>query len=109
MNMRAVRRHGHFGRDFLSSFAGGARNGWRGKRKGIALFERENVAFGLGATGTDLQQIEFENGNGIRNKFGERAVHVRGERGVHGVVKDVRHFRGYLGKKRKAVAGGSAG
>ena len=36
-------------------------------------------------------------------------MHIRGERGVHGVMKNVRHFRGDFGKLRKAVAGGSAG
>ncbi len=93
----------------LGGFTRGARGGRRGKREGIALLEGEDVAFGFGAAGTDLQQIEFENGDCVGNKFGERAVHVRGERGVHGVVKDVRHFRGDFGKLRKAVAGGRAG
>ena len=42
------------------------------------------------------------------NEFRERAVHVRSERRVHGVVKDVRHLRGHFGKLREAVARGSA-
>ncbi len=69
---------GSFGRDLFGGFASGARRGRSGKREGLALFEGEDVAFGFGAAGADLEQVEFENGDGIGNKFGERAVHVRG-------------------------------
>ena len=109
MNMGRRVGDGFFGRDFSGGgFASGARGGRRRKREGIALLESEDVAFGLRAVGADLQQIEFENGNCVGNKFGKRAVHVRGERGVHGVMKNVRHFRGDFGELRKSVTGGGA-
>ena len=81
----------------------------RRKRKRVALLERGDIFRGLGPAGTDLQQIEFENGNRVGNKFRQRAMHVRRERRVHGVVKDVRHLRSDFGKLRKAVTRRRAG
>src|ERR1700722_11759879 len=56
-----------------SLFGRSAFAGWRGgKRKGVALLECGDVAGGLFAVRADLQQIEFENRNSIRNKFSQR-------------------------------------
>ena len=76
----------------------------RGKRERIALLESDNIGGRFRAARTDLQEIELEYGNRVGQKFRERAVHVGRQRRVHGVVKDVRHFRGDFGKLREAVA-----
>ena len=110
MNKRAAHRRQVLRPRLPAAASRAARDDGRGrKRKCVALLESEDVFFGFGAAGADLQQVEFEHGNRVGNKLGERAVHVRGERGVHGVMKDVRHLRGDFGKLREAVAGGSAG
>ena len=84
----------------------GRRRRW--KRECVALLERDDVGGRFRAGRADLQQVEFEHGNRVGEKFRERAVHVGRERGIHGVMKDVRHFRGHFGKFREAVARGRA-
>ena len=87
-----------------STFGFGIRGRRSGECKCVALLERGDVVGGFRAVRTDLQQIEFEHGDRVGEEFGERAVHVGSQHGVHGVVKDVRHLRGHFGKFRKAVA-----
>ena len=70
--------------------------GRNGKRKSVALLERGDIADRLDSVGADLQQVEFKHGDGVGNEFRQRAVHVRGQRRVHGIVEDVRHFRGHF-------------
>ncbi len=81
----------------------------RRKRESIALLECGDVARSLRTAGTDLQEVEFEHGDRVRNKFGERAVHIRSERGIHGVVEYVRHLGRNFRELREAVACGGTG
>ena len=82
---------------------GELRRGGR-KRKAVALLERRNVTGSFSSVGRDLQQIELEHGDGIRQKFSERAVGIGSERGVHRVLENMCELARDFGEQRKAVA-----
>ena len=79
------------------------RDGRGRKRKCVPLAESGEIARCLRSAGTDLQEIELEDGNRVGEEFSERAVHVRGERRIHRVVKNMRHLGRDLGELRKAI------
>ena len=73
------------------------------------MLECRNVFGGFFAFRADLQQVKFENGNGIRQKFGERTIGVRTQLRLARVLKDVRQSPGNIREERIAPAGGGFG
>jgi len=82
----------------------GRGDGHPSERECVAVLERGNVIDRFIAVRADLQQIKFENGDGVRQKLGERAVGVRTQLGLAGVLKDVRESSSNIREKRKIPA-----
>ena len=60
------------------------------KCEAVALFEGVNFVDRFRAFITDFQQVRFKQGNCIGQKFRQWAVKIIAQRGIHGVLKDVR-------------------
>src|SRR5580693_5278142 len=87
-----------------ATFGPGRGRGRAAEGKGIAVLERSNVIGGFVAVRIDLQQIKFEDGDRVRQEFGERAVSVGTQLRFAGVLKNVRQPAGDIGKEWKAPA-----
>ena len=72
--------------------------------KCVAMLECGNVIGGFAAVRTDLQQVKFKNRDRVRQELGERAVRVRTQLRLAGVLKDVRQPPGDIREKRIAPA-----
>src|SRR6266852_332620 len=75
----------------------------------VAFLEGGNVFGAFLAGVADFQQIGFEDGDAVGQKFGERAVQIVAERGVQRVLENVRELAGDFREARETVAAGGSG